>query len=149
MSRLYEMSVEESAHNPAKVTEIQAAAGQEWPFDDWWLSDDNNQQETTMYAWARTHWAGARVKRSLPSGCPWPFGGPTGAIARSRLTPPTWRTFLTRRTHGRDGLRPPDRGQEPECRPFGWPSVTSTCPAMTTRPCVESVYGQIRNRITQ
>ena len=42
MSRFYEMSVEVSGHNPAKVAEIQAAAEQEWPFDDWWSAEDDN-----------------------------------------------------------------------------------------------------------
>ncbi len=45
MSRFYEMSVEVSGHDPAKVPEIQAAAEKEWPFDDWWLSGDEGEAE--------------------------------------------------------------------------------------------------------
>ena len=48
MSRFYEMSVEVSGHDPAKVAEIQAAAEQEWPFDDWWSAGDDNA--ATMHA---------------------------------------------------------------------------------------------------
>lgn len=35
MSRLYEMSVEISGHRPDRVDAIKEAAGQEWPFTDW------------------------------------------------------------------------------------------------------------------
>ena len=38
MSRYYEMSVEIFGHDPAKVSQIQAAAEKEWPFGDWWSS---------------------------------------------------------------------------------------------------------------
>ena len=40
MSRHYEMTVEISGHDPEKVSEIQAAAEEEWPFEDWWSSDE-------------------------------------------------------------------------------------------------------------
>ena len=42
MSRFYEMSVEVSGHDRAKVAEIQAAGEQEWPFDDWWFAGEND-----------------------------------------------------------------------------------------------------------
>jgi len=48
MSRFYEMSVEVSGHDPAKSSEIQSAAGQEWPFDDWWFAGDDDA--ATMHA---------------------------------------------------------------------------------------------------
>ena len=48
MSRFYEMSVEVSGHDSAKVAEVQAAAEQEWPFADWWFAGDDNA--ATMHA---------------------------------------------------------------------------------------------------
>ena len=45
MSRFYEMSVEVSGHDPAKVAEIQAAAEQEWPFDDWWFAGERRREQ--------------------------------------------------------------------------------------------------------
>jgi len=50
MSRFYEMSVEVSGHDPAKVAEIQAAAEQEWPFDDWWFAGEEDDAAATMHA---------------------------------------------------------------------------------------------------
>jgi hypothetical protein len=50
MSSFYEMSVEVSGYDPAKVAEIQAAAEQEWPFDDWWRAGDENDSAATMHA---------------------------------------------------------------------------------------------------
>ena len=44
MSRFYDMTVEVSGHDSAKVSEIQAAAENEWPFDDWWSSDNGDMQ---------------------------------------------------------------------------------------------------------
>ena len=41
MSRFYEMSVEVSEHDPAKMAQIQEAAEGEWPFDDWFDSGEN------------------------------------------------------------------------------------------------------------
>ena len=41
MSRLYDMTVDISGHDTANVSQIQAAAGGEWPFDDWWLSEED------------------------------------------------------------------------------------------------------------
>lgn len=41
MSRFYEMSVEVSGYDAAKVAEIQEAAEGEWPFDDWFDSGEN------------------------------------------------------------------------------------------------------------
>jgi len=46
MSRLYEMTLEVSEHDPAKVPQIQAAAESEWPFEDWWFSGDEDQGAT-------------------------------------------------------------------------------------------------------
>jgi hypothetical protein len=40
MSRFYQMSVEVSGHDPAKVSQIQTAAQEEWPFEEWWSSGD-------------------------------------------------------------------------------------------------------------
>ena len=50
MSSFYEMSVEVSGYDPAKVAEIQAAAEQEWPFDDWWRAGDESDSAATMHA---------------------------------------------------------------------------------------------------
>jgi len=41
MSRFYQMSVEVSGHDSAKVVQIQEAAEGEWPFDDWFDSGEN------------------------------------------------------------------------------------------------------------
>ena len=41
MSRFYQMSVEVSGHDSAKVAQIQEAAEAEWPFDDWFDSGEN------------------------------------------------------------------------------------------------------------
>jgi len=41
MSRFYEMSVEVSGHDPAKMAQIQEAAEEEWSFDDWYDSGEN------------------------------------------------------------------------------------------------------------
>jgi hypothetical protein len=49
MSRFYAMKVQISGHDPAKVSQIQAAAGEEWPFDDWWLSGEGDE-EASMQA---------------------------------------------------------------------------------------------------
>ena len=48
MNRFYEMSVEVSGHDPAKASEIQSAAEQEWPLDDWWFAGDDDA--ATMHA---------------------------------------------------------------------------------------------------
>ena len=60
MSSYYEMSVEVSGYDPARVAEIQAAAEQEWPFDDWWLAGDEDQGEATMHASAQHSLCGGR-----------------------------------------------------------------------------------------
>jgi hypothetical protein len=41
MSRFYQMSVELSGHDPAKVAQVREAAEGEWPFDDWFDSGEN------------------------------------------------------------------------------------------------------------
>jgi len=46
MSRYYGMNVTISGHNPALAEAIQAAAGEEWPFEDWSDSDE----QLTAYA---------------------------------------------------------------------------------------------------
>jgi len=53
MSRSYDMTVEISGHDPAKVSEIQAAAEKEWPFGNWWLSDDEDENGPKMQASAQ------------------------------------------------------------------------------------------------
>lgn len=40
MSRYYEMGVEITGHDPEKEDHIKKAAEQEWPFADWWSSDN-------------------------------------------------------------------------------------------------------------
>ena len=48
MSRCYDMTVEISGNDPAKVSEIQAAAEKEWPFSDWWSSDIGDMQASAQ-----------------------------------------------------------------------------------------------------
>ncbi len=55
MSRYYEMSVEIGEYDHAKTAEIRAAAEQQWPFDDWTFSGDENQPDVEMRASAQ-HW---------------------------------------------------------------------------------------------
>ena len=50
MSRNYDMTVEISGYDPAKVSEIQAAAKEQWPFDDWWSSDDGDMQSSAQHS---------------------------------------------------------------------------------------------------
>ena len=49
MSRFYDMTVQISGHDPAKVPQIQAAANEEWPLDDWWPSGEEDE-EASMQA---------------------------------------------------------------------------------------------------
>ena len=65
MSRFYEMSIEVSGYDPAKVAEIQAAAEQEWPFDDWSLSSDEEQDAATMYASAQDSLCGGETEEQF------------------------------------------------------------------------------------
>ncbi len=60
MSRFYEMTVEISGHAPAKLPEIQTAATNEWPFDNWWPLDDG-----TMCASAQDYLAGGRTEEEF------------------------------------------------------------------------------------
>ena len=53
MSRFYEMSVEVSGHDPARVPQIQAAAEKEWPFADWWSSGNGDEGTADMQASAQ------------------------------------------------------------------------------------------------
>ena len=63
MSRFYEMSVEVSGHDRAKVAEIQAAAEQEWPFDDWWFAGDDNA--ATMHASGQSSLGGGETEEEF------------------------------------------------------------------------------------
>ena len=63
MSRFYEMSVEVSGHDPAKVAEIQAAAEQELPFDDWWTRGDDDA--ATMHASAQSSLCGGESEEEF------------------------------------------------------------------------------------
>jgi hypothetical protein len=60
MSRPYDMSVEISGYDPAKVSEIQAAATEEWPFNDW-----SSPDETTMYASAQSTLCGGESEEQF------------------------------------------------------------------------------------
>jgi hypothetical protein len=53
MSRYYEMTVEVSDHDPARVPQIQVAAEKEWPFTDWWSSGDGDDSAANMQASAQ------------------------------------------------------------------------------------------------
>jgi hypothetical protein len=44
------MTVEISGYDPAKVSEIQAAAEKEWPFSDWWSSDNGDMQSSAQHS---------------------------------------------------------------------------------------------------
>jgi predicted ATPase len=48
MSRFYDMTVEVSGHDSAKVSEIQAAAKEQWPFEDWWFQDEEIMQSSAQ-----------------------------------------------------------------------------------------------------
>jgi hypothetical protein len=63
MSRFYEMSVEVSGHDRAKVAEIQAAAEQEWEFDDWWFAGDDDA--ATMHASGQNSLCGGETEEEF------------------------------------------------------------------------------------
>ena len=63
MSRYYEMSVEISEYDPAKVEEIKAAAEAEWSFDDWWSGADVPGE--TMRASAQGHLSGGESEEAF------------------------------------------------------------------------------------
>jgi hypothetical protein len=65
MSRYYEMSVEISGHDPAKVSEIQSTAAAHWPFDNWWFSDAENQDAATMRASAQESLCGGESEEQF------------------------------------------------------------------------------------
>jgi hypothetical protein len=65
MSRFYEMSVEVSGHDPAKVPQIQAAAEEQWPFDDWWLSGNGDQGAAEMRASAQDSLCGGESEEEF------------------------------------------------------------------------------------
>ena len=98
MSSFYEMSVEVSGYDPAKVAEIQAAAEQEWPLTTGGVLATRTTARQRCTHLGRTHCAEAKAKKSLPSGCPWQFGAPTAGIATFLLTPLTWKISPTKRT---------------------------------------------------
>ena len=50
MSRFYRMAVEIPGHDPARTSQIRAAAEEQWPFDDWWPSADEDQGKPEMRA---------------------------------------------------------------------------------------------------
>jgi hypothetical protein len=50
MSRYYEMGVEISGYDPAKASQIQKAAQDEWPFSDWWSSGDGELRASAQDA---------------------------------------------------------------------------------------------------
>ena len=52
MSRYYEMTVEISGHDPEKVAPIQTAAEKEWPFGDWYFSDNGMMQASAQHSLA-------------------------------------------------------------------------------------------------
>jgi hypothetical protein len=60
----YEMGIEVSGHDPAKVAEIQAAAEQEWPFDDWWFAGDDDDA-ATMHASGQGSLCGGESEEEL------------------------------------------------------------------------------------
>ena len=63
MSSFYEMSVEVSGYDPAKVAEIQAAAEQEWPFDDWWFGGEDDA--ATMHASGQDNLCGGETEEEF------------------------------------------------------------------------------------
>ena len=65
MSRFYEMSVEVSGHDRAKVAEIQAAAEQEWPFDDWWFAGDDDDAAATMHVSGQDNLCGGETEEEF------------------------------------------------------------------------------------
>jgi len=64
MSRFYEMSVEVSGHDRANVAEIQAAAEQEWAFDDWWFAGDDDDA-ATMHASGQNSLCGGETEEEF------------------------------------------------------------------------------------
>jgi hypothetical protein len=42
MSRFYEMGVEISGYDAEKESQIKQAAGNQWPFEDWWSSGEGD-----------------------------------------------------------------------------------------------------------
>ncbi len=63
MSRFYEMGVEVSGHDAAKVAEIQAAAEQEWPLADWWFAGDDDA--ATMHASGQSSLCGGETEEEF------------------------------------------------------------------------------------
>ena len=99
MSSFYEMSVEVSGYDPAKVAEIQAAAEQEWPFDDWWRAGDENDSAATMHASGQNSLCGGESEEEFTERLSLAIWRPTAGIATFLLTPLTWRISPSKRTN--------------------------------------------------
>jgi hypothetical protein len=65
MSRSYDMTVEISGYDPAKASEIQAAAEREWPFTDWWFSGDEDENGQDMQASAQHSLSGGESEEEF------------------------------------------------------------------------------------
>ena len=90
MSRFYEMSIEVSGHDPAKVAEIQAAAEQEWPFDNWWFAGD--EDAATMHASGQDSLCGGETEEQFTERLSLAIWRANGSYCHVSLMPPTWRT---------------------------------------------------------
>jgi hypothetical protein len=65
MSRLYEMGVEISGYDPAKVPQIQAAAEQEWPIDGWHVSHGEGPNNHRMHGSAEASLCGGETEEEF------------------------------------------------------------------------------------
>jgi hypothetical protein len=65
MSRLYEMTVTISGYHPANTDKIQAAAEREWPFTDWWDSDDEDLDTPPLEASAQSSLCGGESEEEF------------------------------------------------------------------------------------
>ena len=65
MSRSYEMDVEISGYDPAKVSQIQAAAENEWPFSDWWCSDEEDPDAAELQSSAQDRLGGGESEEQF------------------------------------------------------------------------------------
>jgi hypothetical protein len=57
--------VEVSGYDPAKKVAIQAAAEQEWPFDDWWFAGDEDDGAATMHASGQNSLCGGETEEEF------------------------------------------------------------------------------------
>ena len=67
MSRIYDMSVEISGHDPEKASQIQAAAERQWPFSDWWLAGEEDESEPECRHPQNIPFPAENPRRSSPS----------------------------------------------------------------------------------